>query len=112
MNTNVNMDGQCHGCDNHCPADKLKCPRGMEYFGINNGSEERGRRFNPAEQDILKMSADDALIMLMRKCGHYLHHNAGQNANVNNSDLLSSLSDTEKDIMILLLQKCVRNWLN
>lgn len=93
------MEKICPVCDNHCPSDKLKCPRGMKHFGIKQ-----------EEKDISDMTPDEAVIVLMRKCGHYLHHNMGESSSLTEKELLSVLSDAEKNDLITLLNKCVKHW--
>ncbi len=89
----------CPVCGNRCPAERLRCPRGMKYFGVK-----------PVEKDISAMSADEAVIHLMRKCGHHLHHNVGHNGADDSGALLSVLSNDEKRTLIELLKKCVDSW--
>ncbi|MDD6077577.1 MAG: hypothetical protein SPI26_04505 [Oscillospiraceae bacterium] len=47
------------------------------------------------------------MILLMRKCGHYLHHHG---ADASGEALLSALSEAEKNELIALLEKCMQNW--
>lgn len=81
-------------CENHCPADQLRCPRGQAHFGT-------------AAQEPEEQSLDDAVILLMRKCGHYLHHHG---ADASGEALLSALSEAGKNELIALLEKCMQNW--
>lgn len=55
------------------------------------------------------MATDDAVIVLLRKSGHYLHHSAGNGKDVNKK-LLSALSEEEKNTLVELLQKCTQDW--
>ncbi|MDY3920107.1 MAG: hypothetical protein SOZ59_14140 [Candidatus Limivivens sp.] len=48
------------------------------------------------------------MIRLMRKCGHFLHHSAGEGED--SKKLLSALSDQEIRELAALLEKCTRNW--
>lgn len=99
----------CPGCENHCPSNDLQCPKGMRYFSGNGGFEEN-RRPSASAQPSANASADDAVLLLMRRCGHYLHHNAGHGEAVNSAELLSSLSEAEKRQLAELLKKCMQNW--
>lgn len=55
------------------------------------------------------MNENDKVIILLRKCGHYLHHNVGHGENVDSAKLLETLSDEEKEVLISLLEKL--NWM-
>lgn len=94
----------CPHCENHCPADDLKCPRGMNHFGI---SEEEARA---------NMSADKVAILLLRKCGHHLHHNFGHGNKEGKAEArpasptLDALTEEEKATLISLLDKCLKGW--
>lgn len=97
----------CPECKNHCPVDNLQCPKGMEHFGIET---EKGKGPGRRDMDISKMEPDEAVLVLMRQCGHYLHHNVGHGGNVDPQALLSSLSMEEKKQLIALLSKCTSDW--
>lgn len=102
MKTTEHTQQLCPNCENHCPSDQLRCPRGIAYFsGKENPDDSR------QQQDLEHMAPEDAVIMLMRKCGHYLHHHG---ANASNAQLLSTLSDAEKRELIALLKKCTQDW--
>lgn len=101
MNPEANV---CPGCENHCPQDQLRCPKGLKHFG-DSGRMAGGP--SHGEADLSRLSPDEAVIQLMRKCGHYLHHSAGQ---VDSGALLSALSDDEKRQLVALLDKCAKNW--
>lgn len=60
--------------------------------------------------DISSMSPDDAAVISLRKCGHFLHHSAGKGNEKTNAELLSALSDEEKKTLTELLQKCLTSW--
>lgn len=60
--------------------------------------------------DISSMTVDDAAVVSLRRCGHYLHHSAGKDQNKTNSELLSALTDDEKKRLTELLQKCLNSW--
>lgn len=90
------MEKTCPHCEKHCTVDNLRCHNGREYFGIK---EER----HPAYPE-------EKMIALLRKCGHYLHHNVGRNGDV--APLLSALSPEERSTLEALLEKCLNNWMN
>ena len=94
MKQTENKEMVCPQCENHCPVDQLRCPRGQAHFGT-------------AAQEPEEQSLDDAVILLMRKCGHYLHHHS---ADASGEALLSALSEAEKNELIALLEKCMQNW--
>lgn len=89
----------CPQCENHCPADALKCGRGMNYFGVQ-------RR----ERDINSMSTEERLLVLLRGCGHHLHHNAEHDTNAD--ALVGMLTAEEKASLEAILQKCLQHWQN
>lgn len=60
--------------------------------------------------DISTMNLDDAAVISLRKCGHFLHHSAGKDQAKTNKDLLTALTDDEKKILTDLLQKCLNSW--
>ena len=104
MKPEETLNNVCPNCENHCPPDQLRCPQGMEYFGMTG----KGR---PArEQDPSKLPPDEAVLVLLRKCGHYLHHNVGHGDAVDSAALLSALSEEEKQTLVTLLTKCTKNW--
>lgn len=87
----------CPECDNHCPVDALKCGKGKQYFGLPR-----------EERDISGMGQEDRILVLLRKCGHYLHHNVGRDADA--AALTGGLSVEEKTTLEALLQKCLERW--
>lgn len=87
----------CPQCENHCPADALKCGKGEKYFGIRR-----------QEREISSMTADERILVLLRRCGHYLHHNAGHDTNA--AALVGMLTAEEKDSLEVTLQKCLQHW--
>lgn len=108
MKMEQNAEKTCPECHNHCPSDQLRCPKGMEYFGIE---PKKGQPFfGNFGGDLSSMAAEDAVIMLMRKCGHYLHHNVGHREKTNNKELLSTLTEEEIKELAKLLEKCTQNW--
>ena len=60
--------------------------------------------------NISNMNTDDAAIITLRRCGHYLHHNAGKDSTKTNAELLSALTDDEKKVLTDLLGKCLNSW--
>lgn len=49
-------------------------------------------------------------ITALRKCGHYLHHNAGPKSGIDTETLMAPLSDEEKETLASILEKCLENW--
>ncbi len=100
------MNNYCTQCGNQCPKDELRCPRGREYFGIieGRGGPEHHRQRKEAA------TADEKVILLLRKCGHYLHHNAGHGQDADCAVLLAALSAAEKETLTDLLGKCLQSW--
>lgn len=93
------MEQTCPCCDNHCPAEALGCPTGKEHFGVKDAPGKR-----PAAQP---EGADAKLIVLLRKCGHFLHHNAPGG---DSAPLVSGLDEQERQTLEALLEKCLANW--
>lgn len=60
--------------------------------------------------DISSMSTDDAAIVTLRRCGHFLHHSAGKESGKTNSELLAALNEEEKKTLAVLLEKCLNSW--
>lgn len=87
----------CPQCENHCPADALKCGRGAKYFGVQQ-----------QEKSIGSMTTDERILDLLRRCGHHLHHNAGHDTDA--AALVSVLTTEEKTSLETILQKCLRHW--
>lgn len=87
----------CPECDNHCPVEDLKCKKGAEHFGVPL-----------KEKDISMLPAEERIIVLLRKCGHHLHHNVGRGADT--ASLVNVLSEEEKSSLEALLQKCLKHW--
>lgn len=94
----------CPLCDNHCPADHPRCPRGREHFGIK---EEGPAHHGPGAEP---KTPEEKLLMLLRKCGHHLHHNLGHGEAVDSAEMLKALSAEEKATLISLLEKCLHSW--
>lgn len=96
------MENICPCCDNHCPADNLRCRRGREHFGIKDeGAGHHEHR---------PMHPEEKIIVLLRKCGHYLHHNAGRGGDT--APLLNALTADERNTLEVLLEKCLESWEN
>lgn len=87
----------CPQCENHCPADALKCGKGAKYFGIRRQERESG-----------SATIDERILVLMRRCGHHLHHNAGHDTNA--AALFDMLTEEEKASLEVILQKCLQRW--
>lgn len=54
------------------------------------------------------MTVDEKIVVLLRRCGHHLHHNVKSDSAVN--DLVSFLSESEKEEFIHLLENCLHHW--
>lgn len=80
----MEKENTCPCCGRHCPQDDLHCSRGRAYFGLEEA---------PAE---------DGVLMLLRKCGHLLHHGGVQSTDV--------LTAEEKTVLEGLLQKLLDSW--
>lgn len=91
-------ENNCPCCENHCPQEHLQCAKGMEHFGTAS--------VEPSQMTT-EMTTEDRVLQLLRKCGHYLHHNAGRDAD--SAALLSALSDEEKESLAALLSRCVQS---
>ena len=87
----------CPCCDRHCPVDNLHCPNGKEHFGL------------PVEENEGHMTEADLTLSLLRKCGHFLHHNVGH-GEVDSSKMFASLKDEEQKQLNVLLKKCLKGW--
>lgn len=87
----------CPQCANHCSADALKCRKGEKYFGIQR-----------QEGDSSSMTTEEQILVLLRRCGHHLHHNAGHDTKAD--ILVGMLTEEEKASLEAILQKCLQNW--
>ncbi len=94
------MENICPCCDRHCPKDDLHCRRGEEHFGVESGGSRRydGNPGKPEER----------MIVLLRKCGHFLHHNVGRDGDA--AALADALTAEEKATLETLLEKCLAKW--
>ena len=100
-------DQTCPCCGNHCSVEALKCPKGREHFGLGGGEKQDRRQGNrPPEPS----TPEEKVIALLRKGGHYLHHNFGKGEQPDHAKLLSALSEEEKASLTTLLEKCVESW--
>lgn len=87
----------CPQCENHCSADALKCGKGEKYFGVQH-----------QEKDISSMTPEERILILLRKCGHHLHHNVGHDTDA--AALVNMLTTEEKTSLEEILQKCLQHW--
>lgn len=94
------MEKNCPCCNRHCPADNLHCPTGRKYFGIED-------KDSPADHPV---DSNKKMILLLRKCGHFLHHNVGQNDDT--TPLVNALTSEERITLEYLLEKCLDCWSN
>lgn len=62
--------------------------------------------------DISAMNIEDAAVVSLRRCGHFLHHSAGKDQGKTNAELVAVLTDEEKKTLTELLQKCLNSWQN
>lgn len=97
---------ECPCCENHCPPDELRCGRGRKYFGASEEARDAERRHR-GEREEEPQTAEDEALLLLRKCGHYLHHSA---RGVSARELLGVLSEEEKGQLIAALKKCLGAW--
>lgn len=100
------MQEKCPQCENHCAKEELKCPEGRKYFGLPVEKKEAGGRGPGKEPETL----DEKVIVMLRKCGHYLHHNAGHGEAAARIAPPESMSDVEKIALCSLLEKCMQGW--
>ena len=82
------MKQTCPRCENHFPADAPRCPAGREHFGLPPLEEQPGQR----------------AITLLRRCGHFLHHNP------EGAVLPEALTEQERAQLESLLEKCLTLW--
>lgn len=100
----------CPCCGRHCPSDALSCGRGMEYFGVTGKQRERGGHGGPGRGEDPNAPLSQRVLGAMRRCGHYLHHNAGHGGAVDSEALLAALSEREQQELLDLLNKCMQGW--
>lgn len=96
------MENLCPCCEKHCPQNDLHCHRGKDHFGVNDDTKIH-------RSDHLK-NPEEKSLMLLRKCGHFLHHNAGHDGSTDS--LMNVLTAEERKTLEKLLEKCLNNWNN
>lgn len=105
MKPQFDNSNSCPCCGRHCPADDLHCPRGRSYFGQEpEQSQSHHAKGGHGPGGNIK----DETVILLLKCGHYLHHDLRESAE--NEDILSFLSTDEKNELKKLLNKCLEHW--
>lgn len=97
------MDKVCPCCNRHCPVDALSCPRGRQHFHLTEGGEGRPPFGEPHDGQ-----EEENAIMLLRKCGHFLHHSVGHGGDAD--ALLSAFTPEERATLEALLKKCLAAW--
>lgn len=55
------------------------------------------------------MDTTQDVLVELRKCGHYLHHNFGKGNTPETAELLNGLSEEERSELLRLLKKCTQN---
>ncbi|MGN0572261.1 MAG: hypothetical protein ACI4K9_08790 [Candidatus Fimenecus sp.] len=95
----MTMEKTCPCCEKHCFQNQLRCRRGREHFGIIPSKIDM-----PNHADV----ADEKGIVLLRKCGHFLHHSVSRYDDT--SSLLKALTAEEKNTLETLLEKCLQSW--
>ena len=88
------MEKNCPCCDKHCPVEKLSCGEGRRHFGMEDARHAD--------------APDERMIVLLRKCGHFLHHSMGSGADA--APLTEALSAEERATLENLLEKCLKHW--
>lgn len=86
------MEINCHYCYRHCSIINLHCPRGKDTFQQKEAKETR----------ITNSSMEEKIIILLRRCTHFLHYYQG---NKNLIHLLTSFDVKKQHELILLLEK-------
>lgn len=56
------------------------------------------------------MDTTQEVLVELRKCGHFLHHNFGKGNTPETAELLAVLSEEEKAALLQLLRKCTESW--
>ena len=75
--------------------------RQRAYFGAADGSRA------PADHAPAEEKKEEKLIVLLRRCGHFLHHSAGTE---DTASLLNALTTEERATLEGLLEKCLAHW--
>lgn len=60
--------------------------------------------------DKSQQTIDDTLMVSLRKCGHYLHHNVTKDNMQSHAEIFQVLTLEEKENLTVLLQKCLNSW--
>lgn len=82
----------CPQCDNHCPADALRCGKGYKYFGVEDaGCGHHDHR--------------DGLGGLIHQCGHFVRHSEWED-----EELFQALTGEEKAALRAALEKLLADW--
>lgn len=109
----------CPGCGRHCTSDAPHCRRGMEYFGLEIKEEDwprsnrgHGGHSGHGAAENPNAPTHEKILIALRECGHYLHHNFGPGNAPDSEVLMSSLSEEEQTELLRLLQKCKQSWRN
>lgn len=103
MNLKKDSENLCPCCGRHCSADDLHCQRGKEYFSAGSGGNHKNQ---PPQHTHHMPRINDETVVLLLKCGHYLHHDLPEET----EGILSFLSEEEKNELTRLLNKCLDNW--
>ena len=61
----------------------------------------------PADHAPAEEKKEEKLIVLLRRCGHFLHHSAGTE---DTASLLNALTTEERATLEGLLEKCLAHW--
>ncbi|MGN1346780.1 MAG: hypothetical protein ACI4V1_08335 [Eubacteriales bacterium] len=113
------MEKNCPCCDKHCPVEELRCGRGRKHFGAEqqeasengHGRDRRRDREHFGREDGRpgpEGRTEERMLVLLRECGHFLHHNVGPKADV--QPLVDALTPEERAELEALLQKCLEAW--
>lgn len=103
------MENTCPCCGRHCPADDLHCDRGREHFGGEGESRgPHGAHASHGPHGPHESRPEEKALMLLRKCGHFLHHSG--DAAGNPARLFSVLTEEERLQLETLLEKCLNSW--
>lgn len=93
------LPSNCNQCPNACPSDALKCGRGKAYF----------RRLESGETEF---QSEDALVMLLYKCGQVAGHKSKmlRQHGAEERNMFRCLSDTETEQLESLLRRLNDGW--
>lgn len=87
----------CPQCENHCPADGLKCGKGRKYFGVEDGGGH-GREHGHGRHR-------DGLAGLLHRCGRFVRH-----TELEEDELFQALTEEEKTDLQAALEKLAADW--